>query len=207
MNLQPFDLVIAVILLIGVARGRKRGMSEELLDVVKWLAIVFVAAFSYPALGKLLSSFTKMPLGPANVVCYLLAVAIVMFFFKSLKRAVGAKLVESDVFGRFEYYLGMLAGALRFACMTILFLAILNSRYSTPAERADNAKMQQENFGSISFPTIPTVQRVVFGEAASGKLVQDRLRFLLIEPVPPGPSRPDNLRKRREGAVNEAIGL
>ena len=35
-----FDFVLVVVLVVGVFRGRKHGMSEELLPLLKWLAIL-----------------------------------------------------------------------------------------------------------------------------------------------------------------------
>ena len=50
-----FDFVPVILLLVGVLRGRKRGMSEELLDTFKWLLIVVAAGFAYQPLGDMLA--------------------------------------------------------------------------------------------------------------------------------------------------------
>ena len=39
-----FDLVVIAVLAVGIFRGRKHGMSEELLSLLKWLAILFGCA-------------------------------------------------------------------------------------------------------------------------------------------------------------------
>src|SRR2546422_4577368 len=41
-----FDLFVLVMLVVGIFVGRKRGMSLELLSVLQWLMIVFVAAIA-----------------------------------------------------------------------------------------------------------------------------------------------------------------
>ena len=42
-----FDLVVIAVVIAGLARGRKHGMSEELLGLLKWLVILFgCAAFT-----------------------------------------------------------------------------------------------------------------------------------------------------------------
>ena len=46
-----FDLVVFVFLVIGVFRGRKRGMSEELLSIFQWLSIVLASANFYRPVG------------------------------------------------------------------------------------------------------------------------------------------------------------
>jgi hypothetical protein len=135
---------------------------------------------------------------------YLLIGALIMLLFKSLKRAVGEKLIQGDTFGRFEYYLGMMAGALRFFCVTLFLLSILNSKYISAAERAANIKMQQENFGTISFPTIASMQQEIFARSFSGTLIKQNLKPLLIKPVAPGPSK-ESVGKRRERAVDEVM--
>jgi len=38
------DLAIVALIGVGVARGRKRGMSEELLAVIKWVVILFACS-------------------------------------------------------------------------------------------------------------------------------------------------------------------
>lgn len=201
MIFHPFDLFLGIVVLAGVYRGRKRGISEELLDVIEWVCIILICAFSYGLLGDLLNTFAKMPILWANLTAYVVMAALVMFLFKSIKRAVGEKLLQGDTFGRMEYYLGMLGGALRFFCVLLFGLAILNAKYSTPAERAATAKMQQDNFGSISFPTIESLQQKIFNDAPTGKLISKHLKFLLIEPKPPGKAG-ENIGRRRERDVD-----
>ena len=50
------DLLVVVLLVVGVLRGRKRGMSEELLDVIKWSLIVLVAGLLYEPGGRWLAN-------------------------------------------------------------------------------------------------------------------------------------------------------
>jgi uncharacterized membrane protein required for colicin V production len=204
-KLNPFDLILAVILVIGVVRGRKRGISEELIDVVKWVALVVVCAFTYRMLGNLLATNAGFPVAWANVVSYLLIAVIVLFLGKQLKAAVGEKLVQGDTFGRLEFYLGMLAGALRFFCIALLFLALLNAKYSTPAERAAKLKEEIAIYGSSFFPSIESTQQMVFTDSISGKFIHEKLKLLLIEPVPPGPPNRETIGKRRERAVDEVF--
>ena len=205
MQLSPYDLVLAVVLLIGVMRGRKRGMSEELLDVLEWIAIVFICAFLYRPLSNLLGGAASLPIFWSDILSYLLLLCLVMLLFKTLKRAVGEKLVQGDTFGRFEYYLGMTAGALRFFCVVLVILSILNAKYISPAERAANIKMQQDNFGSISFPTLASLQQDIFGKSYSGKFIAKNLKQLLIQPVADGPSGREGIGRRREREVDQVL--
>src|SRR5688572_25952298 len=122
-QLMWFDLVVLALVAYGIFRGRKRGMSEELLDVFQWLCIVVLGALLYSPLGKTLSHFAGMGLLLSNIIAYAFIAIVIKFAFTSVKRSVGEKLVHSDAFGRFEYYLGMLAGSVRFLCVLIFALS------------------------------------------------------------------------------------
>jgi uncharacterized membrane protein required for colicin V production len=206
LNVSVFDGFLAVFLAVGLLRGRKRGISEEFLDVIQWVAIVVGAALAYPGIGGLLINYAKFPPFLANVLAYIVAAVLIVFLFKNLKRGVGEKLVQGDVFGRFEFYLGMAAGFLRFFCIALFVLALLHAKYSTPQERERIAKLQRDNFGSVSFPTYDEMQYSIFYKSASGNLIRTNLSLLLIQPVAPGPDRPANtIGRRREAEVNKVF--
>ena len=123
-----FDLALVVVLLLGIWRGRKHGMSEETLPLAKWLIIFFGAALAYEPVGQFLMSTTPFGLLFCYIVGYLMAMLAVFVLFSLFKRALGGKLLGSDVFGRAEYYLGMGAGMGRFASGLMGALALLNAR-------------------------------------------------------------------------------
>jgi uncharacterized membrane protein required for colicin V production len=205
LNMSVFDGFFIAFLVVGILRGRKRGISEELLDVIQWIGVIIGAALAYPGIGALLINYAKFPPLLGNVMAYIFAAAAIVFLFKNLKRGVGEKLVQGDAFGRFEFYLGMVAGMVRFFCIALFVLAILHAKYSTPEERQRIAKLQQDNFGSISFPTLDELQYSVFYKSASGNLIRTNLSLLLIQPATPGPASGTTLGKRREAAVNEVF--
>ena len=204
-NLTWFDLLVLGLVAFGFFRGRKRGMSEELLDVFQWLCIVVLGALMYGPLGKGIARFAGFPLLLSNVLAYAFIAFVIKMGFTAVKRSVGEKLVHSDAFGRFEYYLGMLAGITRCLCILIFALSFLHARYISDSERAATAKMQEENFGSISFPTIGSLQQTVFYESYAGKFIRKHLREQLIQPtVGGGPAR-ETIAHRRERAVDEIL--
>ena len=59
-----FDLLVLVVLTAGIARGRKHGMSEELINLFQWLAILIgcAALYSYGAdlFGQFSPLFSKL---------------------------------------------------------------------------------------------------------------------------------------------------
>jgi len=181
-----FDLVVLMMLTAGIFRGRKHGMSEELLSLVKWLAIIFGCAAFYQPGAVLLAQFTTMF---GQLACYIMAylAAALLFFllFAGIKRALGGKLLGSDIFGRSEYYLGMGSGLVRFSCMLLAALALLNARYFSPTEVRAMEKFQDDVYGSNFFPTLQSVQATVFDRSLTGPWIKENLGFLLIKPTEP----------------------
>jgi uncharacterized membrane protein required for colicin V production len=205
LQLNWFDLMVLVMVTVGILRGRKRGMSEELLDVLMWLCIVVAGAFLYQPFGSMFTLSAGMPPFFANVTAYILIAITIKFLFASLKRAVGEKLVQSDTFGRMEYYLGMIAGSVRYLCILIFALSFVHAKYISDAERAATAKMQADNFGSISFPTLGSLQQSVFYESISGKFIRKNLRAQLMQPADAAYHGGDTIAKRRQRDVDEVM--
>jgi len=202
-----FDLVALVMVGVGVFVGRKRGMSLELLDLVQWLLIVFASAMASDPFGRALRDITGFSPLSTFVMAYLLTAILIKVLFVIIKRMAGEKLVGSDVFGTFEYYLGMMAGGIRFACITIFALALLNAKPVTDAELAAQVKYQNDNLGSVYFPPFGSIQRSVFRESFTGKLVKDYLSAQLINVDPAagsGVSR-ENIGQARKREVDEVI--
>jgi uncharacterized membrane protein required for colicin V production len=181
-----FDVVVIAVLLAGIARGRRHGMSEELLSLLTWLGILFGCAMVYEPGGQFVRGFTSMF---GQLSCYLLAYVggglLVMLVFAGIKRLMGGKLVGSDIFGRSEYYLGMGAGLVRFSCMLLAALALLNARYFSPLEVRAMEKFQDDVYGSNFFPTLHSLQASVFDKSLSGPWIKANLGFLLIKPTEP----------------------
>ena len=179
------DLLTLALVIAGVCRGRKRGMSEELLDLIKWLLTVVIAGRLYQPLGRVLAESTVFSLLACYVAVYCGLIIVIKLLFAVIQRTAGQKLVGSDVFGSGEYYLGMVAGAIRFACIFFVALAFLNARQFSAEEVAAEAKYQQENFGDIRFPTLNGLQTAVFQLSLTGKFVRQHLHPLLIKSTAP----------------------
>ena len=125
--------------------------------------------------------------GPLS--CYLLAYVggglLLLLLFAGIKHALGGKLVGSDIFGRSEYYLGMVSGLVRFSCMLVAALALLNARYFSPIEVRAMEKFQDDVYGSNFFPTLHSLQATVFDKSLTGPWIKRNLGFLLITPTEP----------------------
>ncbi|HEV2353076.1 MAG TPA: CvpA family protein, partial [Puia sp.] len=183
--INVFDFALLVILLLGLMRGRKHGMSEELTGLIKWLAIVIGCAFVYEPAGQWFASSSPFSLLASFMMVYITVALLILGVFALAKDRLGGKLVGSDIFGRAEYYLGMGSGVIRVSCILIAFLALLNARYFSPMEVRAMEKYQDDLYGSNYFPTWHAAQAVVFEQSLSGPWIKDHLGFLLIKPTKP----------------------
>ena len=199
------DLAIVALIAVGVARGRKRGMSEEMLDVLKWVVIIFACSRLYEPLGGMLSTATVFSTLSCYVAVYAMVAMVIALIFGAIRRRIGAKLVSSDFFGMGEYYMGMVAGAFRYICIIVVTLAFLHARYYSPAELQEDAKTQEKNFGSTFFPTFGTFQQSVFQGSFVGSQVQTYLGTLLIASTAPsdkGLQKTEAVRARERGVYD-----
>ena len=189
LTLSYVDLVVLAAIGIGWFQGRKRGIQGESIDLVSWILIVLVAGLGYQSLTRYLCWIIP---GLSRLVGYLISyVAIVIVFLLvagSLKRALSEKLLNSNAFGGAEYYLGMMAGSVRMACVVVVALSLLNAREYTPVEVQARERMQEQNFGSIRFFRLYSLQADVFGGSFCGTHLKTYLPSLLIEATHPSAS-------------------
>src|SRR5688572_15505157 len=176
-----FDLVLVAVLIIGMIMGRRRGMSEELLPLLQWLIIIYLGGMAYRPLGTMVAHYTALSPLAGYIIVYVATAVVVKGVFAFLKRSIGEKMVGSDVFGRLEYPLGMLAGAAHYGAVLLFCLSLLNAPYISAAEKKATAKAQQDNFGDISFPTLGSIQGGVFEMSFSGKYIKQYFHDQLME--------------------------
>jgi hypothetical protein len=181
-----FDVALVVLLVCGVSVGRKRGLSVELLSALMWLAIVIGCSAAYaPVAGIITTSSNLFSAFSANLAAYFGALLVIVAVFTFIKKSLGGKLVGSDAFGRGEFYLGMMAGMVKFACMIVVGLAFLHARYYTAAEIKADQKYQNDVYGSDFFPSLYEVQAQVFDKSLTGPWIKKELDWLLIKPAVP----------------------
>jgi uncharacterized membrane protein required for colicin V production len=180
-----FDLILLAVLVLGVMRGRKHGMSEELMKVIKWLIIVVACGILYEPAGVWLAHSSPFSLLSSYMFVYAGAALLILAVFGLVKHQLGGKLIGSDVFGRSEYYLGMGSGLVRFSCILLAGLALLNARYFSREEVIGMERFQNDLYGSNYFPTWHTAQEIVFEKSLTGPWIRNHLGFLLIKPTVP----------------------
>lgn len=206
-----FDLAILFLLVFGFIRGRKRGMSTELLPVLQVAATLIAGALLYKVGGDKFFELTNGSM--EKWMCYFLVyfaiIIVIHLTFSSIRKAVGEKLVGGDLFGSMEYYLGMVAGVVRYLGITLIVLALFNAKAIDRDAIKKDQKMMKDNFGNISFPTFETLQVDVFEVSMLGKFTRERLPGVLIEPTYPQPKPTKGkptIAEKKQRALDEAIG-
>jgi uncharacterized membrane protein required for colicin V production len=178
------DAVIAMLLLLGFRRGLTRGISEEFLDLLKWLTGLLIAAYVYLPLGQFLAEHaTLLSRHFCYLTVYVAVLVMVRFFFSSLHQRFGDKLLSSDIFGKGEYVLGTVAGVCRYACIVLVLLALFHGRYYTQEDIRAQIVAQEGLFGSAPFPTVGAVQKEVFEDSWFGATARQYLPMFLIQPT------------------------
>ncbi len=192
-----FDVVLVLVLAFGFWRGRRNGMTKELVPLVQWLTVVISGAAGYHALGRELidRGYIKTVFGKsiteetaAFVTSYVVIVAVVCLVFSLIKHRIKHRLEGSSFFGSREYYFGMISGMLRYLCMVIFALALLNAPYYSQADIMASKEFSNRWFGGgVSgysgdfFPTLSEVQTSVFKESLAGPFIKNNLSGLLVK--------------------------
>lgn len=182
-----FDAVLLVMIILGAIRGRKNGMTKEVLPMFQWLATVLLCGLGYEMAGQFFLNVAKLDKLAAYICGYLALAFLVFILFIVLKKMLMPRLTGSNVFGSAEYYLGTLSGVIRFVCMTFFALALLNAPYYSAAEiAAHKAYVARWYGGGLQgysgnyFPTVQSVQESVFKNSFIGPYIHEYLGVLLI---------------------------
>lgn len=181
-----FDLLLLILLGVGITRGRKRGMSEEFPNLIQWVVILAGGALLHRPLGGLLSNATGLGKLGGYLFVYVSWAMLVKMITVWIVRSMGDRLQLSNTFGNAEYYLGMISGMFRYGMVILFSLALLNARQYSAKEVKSMAEFQQDNYGSISFPTVSSVQTSVFRQSVTGKLAKEYLSPVMVQPAGAG---------------------
>ena len=195
-----FDVALVLILAFGFWRGRKHGMSREFLKVTMWLSIVAAAGFGHVMLGDyfIQQGVIKNVFGKqvtektaAYISAYLIIAVVVWMVFMLISSRIKKKLEGSNAFGSGEYYLGITSGIVRWACITLFGLALLNAPVYTKAEIAAKQAYNNRWYGGgldgykgDFIPTLDELQVAVFDDSLFGPTIRSGVRPLLINSAP-----------------------
>jgi len=184
-----FDIALIVVLVFGYFRGRKNGMTKEVLPMFQWLATVLLCGLGYELVGQGLLDVAqlKLKVTPAYILGYLSLAFLVYIVFVLLKKALLPRLIGSNFFGSNEYHFGKASGVLRYLCILFFALALLHAPFYTSAEiaahNAYNARWYgggQQGYNGDFIPTVQGVQDSVFHHSFTGSLIANYLNVLLI---------------------------
>jgi uncharacterized membrane protein required for colicin V production len=184
-----FDAALVIVLGFGIFRGRKNGMTKEILPTVQWLIVVVAAGLTY----SLVAQFYANTCGLSKLlsaICGYLSIAILVFIiFSAIKKVLTPKLTGSNVFGGAEYYAGMPSGMIRYACILFFALALLNARSYSSAEILQQKIYNERWYGGGIYsgdyiPDLHSVQEVVFKKSFTGPYIQNYMGLLLIQTGP-----------------------
>jgi uncharacterized membrane protein required for colicin V production len=175
-----FDILLGAVLGLGLVQGRKRGMSGEWVGMIKWLIILCMCAVMYQPLGQLIAAPGVFSIVSSCLIAYLGVTLVILLIFSRAERRLRDKQVNTDFFGRGEYYLGMVSGGVRVSCILLVVLALLNARSFSPAEVQAMEDYQSSTYGTHVFPSLPSVQAAVFERSLTGPWIRHYLGFLLI---------------------------
>jgi len=186
-----FDGAVLLLLIIGFFRGRKNGMSKELLPLFKWLSLVLVCGLCYQLPSQLLINSAGLSKSSSYIWGYLVLALAVFLVFLALKQFFVYKLSGNNFFGSSEYYLGMFAGMIRYMCMLLAVLALLNAPFYSAAEiEAHDAYVKRWYGGGMYsgnfFPSLQNIQEQVFKKSFIGPYIKDYLGTLLVESTAAG---------------------
>ena len=182
-----FDIVVVLVLGFGLFRGRRNGMAKELVPTAMWITLVVVCGLCYPMAAQLFINAAKLSKLMSCILAYLILAMVVYMVFTVIHRKLTPKLAANNTFGSSEFYLGMPAGMIRFGCILLSVLALLNAPvYSEAQIAAHNAYVAQTYGGGESgfsgnfFPTLQSIQEQVFKKSFAGPSIKDWFGPVLI---------------------------
>lgn len=167
LRLNMFDALVLGALGWGVYQGKQQGAASTHVSVVQWMLI----GFGGGAMGNLFGSFLSSILGSpywSQLIGYFVWIFIIMIVFAFLNSKGMGEWKNSDWFGRLEYPLGILGGLIKYFCIILTVMSILNAKHYTPAMIKADRDWQIEEFGSTLFPSLTMLNNMIFNTSFSG---------------------------------------
>jgi uncharacterized membrane protein required for colicin V production len=193
--LNWFDVLLVALLIGGFFRGRKNGMTREILPLFKWLAVVLICGFFHPVLAPFFANMFGVGTTASLIYGYLALAFGIIVVFLMFKKLLAPYTDEKSLFGSGEYYLGMMSGSVRFISILVVVLAVLHApSYSEADIKAHDAYVKRWYGGGLYsgnyFPTVNTVQEQVLKGSFVGPYLAEYLAPILIETAPAGADKP-----------------
>jgi len=186
-----FDAVVVAVLAFGLFRGRRSGMSKEFLPLLQWLVLVPVCSFFYPLPMPFFINTFQWSKTASSICSYIIFGFAVLLFFGILRKFFEERMAKSGAFKDGEYYLGMLSGLVRAACIILVALALLNAPVYSQADIEEHTLYVKNTYGGGMysgdyFPSMQEIQEQVFKKSYLGPVIQNNLGMFLINNSPAG---------------------
>jgi uncharacterized membrane protein required for colicin V production len=184
-----FDAFLLVMLGFGIFRGRKNGMTKEMLPLFLWIGIVIAAGLCYPMVAQLYNNTCGLDKLWSALAGYFSITMVIFFIYSLMKKFLQPRLTGSNFFGGGEYYLGMISGMIRYACIVIFIMALINAKHYTSAEIAAKKAYNERWYGGGLYsgdyiPDLHSLQGAVYEKSFTGPYIKQYLGMLLIETGP-----------------------
>jgi membrane protein required for colicin V production len=121
--MNPFDIVIAIILVVTLTRGIFRGLVKELASIIGVLGGFYAAYSYYPFLGRPLGQWIPQP-GWANIVSFIL-IFTGIYLIVSILGVIIKYLLSIAFLGWVDRLCGALFGALKGVLICAVLLVAL----------------------------------------------------------------------------------
>ncbi|MDB6026808.1 MAG: Colicin production protein [Verrucomicrobiales bacterium] len=198
-----FDLVVVLVGGVGAYLGRHGPAAKYIIGFVRWLFVLLICSVLYSLPTVWIAPVFGMRPDILALIIYPLTVPAVYLALGFAWRASYGRTLKMECFGNKEHYVSMFAGMLRSLVILFVVMAWINGRYVTEDDLQKYEVFSQENFGSLRWPVLSTVQRDVFVDAYTGKLARRYVSALLVTPFPPPPSVEDPAALADEELIRE----
>ncbi len=195
-NVTAFDIILAAVIAFGFWRGRRNGMTKEIIPLSQSLVMIIACTLGYGILGQFLAhsgvihsvfgTFIKENTAAA-VTAYLLIALVVYMAFSPLKVRFRERVDGGNSFGNSEYYLGMMSGVVRYTCLAVFCLALLNAPVYSQFDIQNRQEFNKHWFGGgldgyngDFIPSMDEIQSAVFKDSMLGPEIKNNLSMLLI---------------------------
>lgn len=182
-----FDAVFLITIGFGCYDGKKNGISGEHIPLFKWLLIGLAGGVMGDLFGSLLQMTLSLSSYWSRMIGAVLWIGTGWGVFAFLNSKGINQLKDSDWFGKVEYPLGVVAGALRLFCILLTVMSLLHGRIYTTAQIQAQREEQIQELGSAIFPTVGMINGAVFKSSYIGPRLTRWMgwAFITASPAPP----------------------
>lgn len=146
-----------VVIVLGTAIGFKRGLSGEIARFLGTIAALSLGLFFYKPCGSWIAGHTKLSEGAANVMSFILMIAIILLI-TLLLRFILRNIMKISFEGRIEKTGGCIAGFLRAVTLVLVVFIAMNL---WPYEPFNRFFGEESVIGTVVIQHLPSATRQV----------------------------------------------